>query len=1053
MLEVSEPVRQSIEEKTSKQIFSAADMEIELNGYMNYTLDFPESIEPTMFPADSVMLPRRPLGGLPKMVLGPGRTRSTTIDDLVYSKDKIWYRAPTEDSKYKYFRTKKISLEEEAAPGAFLFSDPVQFTVNYDEPKTLNHITIGFEYANSLPNSVYVELYSDDQWVEIGEFSPNDSGLVEIGYDGTWSQGRFTSSDFTTFSGIRLTIASMDAPRAGVELIQISPRLFFDISDRIIDTTLSYSREAVEISSPAGVSSANVAIIEIENTDGFFNNENEESHIAGLVDVNIRLNIQALIESGGGFEKVPQMVVYVNSWEYQSEGRISIECSDYSKILQTQRLDNAFYQNKDVRFAVVDILERAGVVKYEIRYAESDSFNRIPYIYFDSDLNVWQVLQQIATAEQAVFYFDETETFVWESRDYSWQQSEPSIIFSGRAIGNKLPNLVNYSFSHQTVANVARVYYTPTDLLKYGDELNTNFLWELDEDTVLIASPLLNDLDDDSGFVVIDQENYELLPDEGIVNVDAEFIRFSKTAPEDFDGEDAGDVLYITERAVFNSKRTDHFVEENKDYWKFETYWPGPSEEDFSGEEDFVYLNPTFESEGIGGFSYVDRSKLIVKSTRPNKRSYAQYVSADEDQSFDVYGTQIRFPMAETANFEPTYDGDGVAGVVFNAKSDELYPYQGYYVELVSSEYAVSSDENKREVRILKISEQLKDPVLLAGYFDADLDLDLDEVQEVFGAELLVFPGRDYKLEVLLDKNTFIADGEDDQERNSLTITVLVDGRRILSYTDFESDDNPVYTEGSWGVYARSNTEVEFEYVYAVDRLGDSTRLLNSQLAIRDRIRGGFIDNTLENFLTRFNSLRNEFVFEDFGSWVREVKEFDVKHEMFPAISTNLFISNDNDTYLVYYQRDQFSSKFAVGNRTRDFVFLSGDDPRSDTRMTVAAYGVPIEEKEQNENEKRDELSILRRGELDVIVDSRFIQTKSQSDRIADWIVRRWGAPVEFVNVEASLDPRLQLGDAVSINVPENDIYSETNRFRVVNIQKTIGSQHSMALTLRRFRD
>jgi hypothetical protein len=370
-------------------------------------------------------------------------------------------------------------------------------------------------------------------------------------------------------------------------------------------------------------------------------------------------------------------------------------------------------------------------------------------------------------------------------------------------------------------------------------------------------------------------------------------------------------------------------------------------------------------------------------------------------------------------------------------------------VEIVSSEYARSSDENKREIRILKISEQLEDPVLLAGYFDADLELDLDEVQEVFGADVLVFPGVDYKIEVILDKSTFISDGED---RASLTITVLVNGRRILSYTDLESDENTVYTEGSWGVYARANTEARFEYVYAVDRLGDATRLFNSQLAIRDRVRGGFVDNTLESFLTRFNSLRNEFVFEDFGSWVREVKEFDVKHDIFPAVSTNLFISNDNDTYLVYYQRDQFSSKFAVGNRTRDFVFLSGDDPRSDTRMTVASYGVPIEEKEQNENEKRDELSILRRGELDVLVDSRFIQSKTQSDRIAEWIVKRWGTPVEFVTLEAALDPRIQLGDVVSIDVPENDLYSETNRFRVINIQKMIGSQHSLALTLRRFR-
>ena len=1053
MLEVLESTRKIIEEDTSKQIFADVKMEIELNGYTDHTLSFPESVEPNMFTSESVMLPRRPPGGLPKMLVGSGKTLSASVEGLVYSKDKIWYRTPTKDSKYKYFRTKSISGSGDGEEGLF-FESPQEFIVEYSETIRSNHIVIGFEYANSLPDDVNIELYIDDEWVEIGQYTPNSEGLIQIHYDGAWIEGRETSEDFVGFSRIKITIESMDSPGAAIELIQISPRLFLDITDRVIDTTLAYSRESVELGSPMGVSSANVAIVEIENTDGFFDNENEDSPLAGLIDVNVKLIVEALVGDGNEFEAIPQMIVYVNSWEYHSEGRVSAESSDFSKILQTQRLDNAFYQNKDIRFVIVDILERAGVVDYEIRYSELDSFNRIPYIYFDSDATVWQVLQQIAVAEQAVFYFDEHGTFVWESRDYSWEDSAADTVLSGRSRGDVLPNLSSYSYSHQTVANVARVYYIPTDLLRYGEELNTNFLWELDEDTALVATPVLEDIDEDSQFIVVDEEDYEIFPEEGIVNIDAEFIRVSKTPPDDvnepveIDGEEDRSLLYITERGLFNSKKVEHFASLDEDYWKFETYWPGVSE-DFFGEDEFAPLDPTFEAEGPGGFSYIEKSKLTIDSTRRDRRSYAHFVSVSEQESFDVYGTQIRLPMSETQSFEPTYNGDGIAGIVFNVKSDEVYPYQGYYVELVSSEYAKSSGENKREVRILKISEQLSDPVLLAGYFDADINLDIDQVQEVFGAELLVFPGADYKLEVILEKNIVIVDG---QEKNSLTINALVNGRRIISYTDLESDENQVHLEGSWGVYARSNTEVQFEYVYAVDRLGDNTKILNSQTAIRDRVRGGFIDNTLESFITEFNSLRNEFVFEDFGAWAREVKEFDVKHDIFPAVSTNLFISNDNDTYLIYYQRDQFSSKFAVGNRTRDFVFLSGDDPRTETRMTIAVYGVPIEEKEQNENEKRDELSILRRGELDVLVDSQWIQTKTQSDRIAEWIVSRWGVPVEFVTVDSALDPRIQLGDIVSIDVPENNLYEDTNKFRVINIQKTIGSQHSLSLTLRRFR-
>lgn len=1047
MLDVSESARQTIQSTTSNEFFAAVEMEVELNGYLTYDLEFPESLEPSIFPNQSVMLPRRPEGGLPKMIAGSGRALSTSIPGLVYSKDKVWYRTPTKDSKYKYFRSKELSGEEEIS-GAYPFVTPLEFTATYTQSRMFNFIVVGFEYATSIPHEALVEVYSNGEWDAIGTFSPNEIGLVEVFYNGSWSQGRSASQDFTSFSGIRVTIAGMDAPGAAVELIQISPRLLLDLTDRVVDVTLSHSRDSVELNSPVGTSGSNVASLDLENTDGFFNNENELSVLKGLIDVNIKLNIQSIVTLQDDVEIVPQMSVYVNSWEYQAQGQVVVECSDFSKILQSQRLDNTFYQNKDIRFVIVDIIERAGVVDYEIRYAESDSFNRIPYVYFDEESTVWQVLQQIATAEQAVFYFDESNTFVWESRDYLWQDTEPDLVLSGSARGESLPNIVDYSVSHQVVANIAKVYYTPTDLLRYGEELNTNFLWELDEETVLVASPLLNDIDQESSFILISDENYDLMPEEGIVNIDAEFIKYSKTPPDQFDGEDLERVLYITERGVFNSQRSSHYVDTDEDYWKFETYWPGVGEDDFLGEDEFIYLDPVFESQGVSGFAYTDESQLIINSTRSNIRNYAQFVSKDENTVFDVYGAQLKFPMFESINFEPSYDGDGIAGIVFNMKSDETYPYQGYYVEVVSSDYARSSADSKREIRILKIVNQLEDPVLLAGYFDSDLDLSIDEVQDVFGAELLVFPGSDYKLEVLLKRNIVIVEGE---ERQSVTITVIVDGRRILSHTDIESESNPVYVDGSWGVYARGNTEVNFEYIYAINRRGDTTRLFNSQTAIRDRVRGGFIDNTLESFLTEFNSLRNDFVFEDFGSWIREVKEFDVKHDIFPAISTHLFVSNDNDTYLIYYRRDQFSSKFAIGNRIRDFVFLSGDDPRSDLKMTLAVYGVPIEEKEQNEEERRDEPSVFRRGELEVLVDSRWIQSKRQAEKIGDWIVSRWGSPLEFISAEIAFDPRIQLGDVLSIDMPENDLYEETNRFHVVAMQKSIGSQTSLSLTLRRF--
>jgi hypothetical protein len=1052
MQPTSESLRQVIEEQYRLDIFADVKMEIEVNGYYDYELNFPESVDSTMFTDESVMRSRRPLGGLPKLIAGSGKVQSTEIEaedideTLIYKKSKIWYRTPGVESKYKYFRTKALTGTADGEDG-FVFEDPQVFEATYDRLINLNKLVIGFEYANALPVFIRIELFQNDQWQSIGDFSPNDLGAVMVFYDGSWTDQEVVSNTFTSCGGIKVTVEELDTPSEAVELIQISPRLIFDLSDRVVDYSLNRLRDQVELDKPIGVSSASTASLTLENTDGFFNNENEESPLYELIDVNVKFIIQDSIDVNGEFQVIPHIMGYANSWDFDAQGQLTVDLSDYSKFFQSEKLDNSFYQKQDVRFVIADLVERAGIVNYEIRYAKSDAFNRIPYIFFDRELSIWQTIQDVAIAEQAVFYFDESGTFIWESRDYLWQNNQPDLELIGSIKEDQLPNIVSYSYSHQTVANVARVFFTPADLLKFGEELSNNFLWELDEETVLISFPLILDVEDESQYIEVTEDVFITLPDEGVLNVEAEFIRYSKERPENFDGEDdPQNVLYITERGVYNSTKTEHYTGTNEDYWKFETYWRGTRPSDFSGE-DFLSQEPVFENEGAGGFPDVNKSQLILRSTRAQSESYAQYISKSEQKNFDVYGCSLQFPLSFAPDFSPFYDGDGIAGIVFNTKSDDNFPYQGYYVELVSSEYAAQAENAQREVRILKRIEGESDPVLLAGFFDSDLELSVDEVQEIFGTNLLVFPGKDYKIEIILDRGKVLVESI---ERNKLTINVVVNGTRIFSYTDVESDENPVYTEGSWGVYARGNTEVNFEYVFAVDRKGDAARLSRSQIAIRDVITGGFNDNVLEEFLREHNALRNEFFFDDFGAFAREVREFDVNHDIAPAVSTNLFVSNDTETYLVYYRRDQFSSDFAIGNRTRGPVVLSGDDVKKELSATMAVYGVPIEDKEQDEEEFRDDKSVWRRGEAEVAVESRWIQTRAQARRIGEWIVERWGRGVEFVSIETTIDSRLQLGDVVSIDMPENDLYGDTNRFHVVSIDKTVGTSPSQNMLLRR---
>jgi hypothetical protein len=118
--------------------------------------------------------------------------------------------------------------------------------------------------------------------------------------------------------------------------------------------------------------------------------------------------------------------------------------------------------------------------------------------------------------------------------------------------------------------------------------------------------------------------------------------------------------------------------------------------------------------------------------------------------------------------------------------------------------------------------------------------------------------------------------------------------------------------------------------------------------------------------------------------------------------------------------------------------------------MTLAVFGVPLNQSESEDFKKVNEKSLWRRGEEEIIIESPWIQSKEKARQIADWVVSRWSNPSELINVETALDPRVELGDLAVINIPESSISPETHRFHVTGIQKTIGGAPSMSVTLRR---
>lgn len=1028
MQQVTQATQNLIENTVRYDLFSRVRLDVEVNGYKDYTLTFPESLEPTMFPESSVMRVRRPDGGLPKTIAGEAKAISTEISDLCYSKDRNFYRAPSKDSNYKYYRSNSVSSEA-LSTDRYLFASPLEFIVEYASEIRLNKIVLGMEYANSLPKDCEIQIFKNSSWTSIGTFEPTPDGKVIVSYDGSWSESDGYSYDFDQIDGIKVIVDGMQDPDAAVEIIQISPRISIDISDRIVENSTTKSSSEYNIVNPVGISSSNSYSARIANEDGFFNNSNQESALYEVIDVNIKFTVHDIVQDENTTEYIPQIVAFANSWNYDSTGTVSIDASDRSKFLQSRSSENSFYQNEDIRFVISDILERSEITNYEICYSQSDLDAQSDYFFFLDDQTVWEVLQSIASAEQSVFYFDESDRLVWQSRDYLWGSEDVDYEILASSDGTKLPNLVEYSIEFSNLVNKITVNYVPTEILKRGDKLVNNFLWTSENSEILMSSALQSNIDDNSTYFVIDSEYYQFYPEEGFVNIEAEYIKYTKTAPDEQTYPD--NTLFIVERGAFNSTKDDHY---------FDSDVPGSTVSTVSGATPVqISTQPT-----LAAYHFIDDSNLKLRTNVPDSTLIYHYYP-NSTGTYDIYGTRLRLPATITDE-NISYDAQGISGIFINKTSAG----SGYYIELVNTLYIQETESLKRETRIWKYEDGKRR--IISGFFPEDLVYsDINELFEASGAKIYVIPDKDYDVNVFTSYgNEFFEYDGGSGNVDYIQITVEINGRKILSVKDYDYVGNTIYTSGDWGVYARSDTHVDFEYVYAINRGGDESELAKAQIAIRDQISGGFIDNTLEHFLSEHNQLRNDFFFDDFGSWAREIREYNVVYEINPAISADLFISNESDSYLVYKNLDQFSGNFAVGNRRRKPLVLSGDDQNLGASMIMAVYGVPLIQSQRNDVKKSNDNSVWRRGEEEIIVESPWIQSKEKAERISDWAVQRWSSPSETINVTAACDPRIQIGDLATISIPENHITPETHKFHVVGVSKTVGESASMSVTLRR---
>lgn len=235
--------------------------------------------------------------------------------------------------------------------------------------------------------------------------------------------------EFQYVSGLRVVVETMNVFDSTFDLIELSPRLAVDLSDKTKSFSVKKSASDLGVSGlPVGQLLASTGSLDLFDYDQAFFSTNVRDNIANTGSIvasyttqNIQVKFyEIVLDVEGNDYYVPIKTMY-------SEGFPEISSTDRSVTLQLR--DLFFYfesltapqllvQNASTSYAISMLLDSVGFSNYTFLRAPDEPDMIVPYFSVGPDTTLAQVLSDIAVSSQSAMFFDEYNNFVVMSKNY-----------------------------------------------------------------------------------------------------------------------------------------------------------------------------------------------------------------------------------------------------------------------------------------------------------------------------------------------------------------------------------------------------------------------------------------------------------------------------------------------------------------------------------------------------------------------------------------------------------------------------------------------------------
>jgi hypothetical protein len=244
-----------------------------------------------------------------------------------------------------------------------------------------------------------------------------------------------TYREFQFIKGIRIVVDTMTQYRSSFDLIEMSPRLVADLSDKTINYSIEKIASDIGNSGiPVGQLLASTGSISIFDYDQSFNEYNDlttdgtnitGSLISNITSKNLQFKFYEHIIDDRSYPTmydyyVPIKTMYVDGFPQinTSDRTATLTLRDLLFYFESITAPSILLRNVPLSFAIATLLDNIGFSNYKFLRNTGESEDKIPYFFIAPDTNVAEVLNDLAQSTQTSMFFDEDNNFVTMSKNY-----------------------------------------------------------------------------------------------------------------------------------------------------------------------------------------------------------------------------------------------------------------------------------------------------------------------------------------------------------------------------------------------------------------------------------------------------------------------------------------------------------------------------------------------------------------------------------------------------------------------------------------------------------